>query len=556
MRNTVGSLLALPLLSTVVCFVGASRPAVSHAADKGDAQNGKPTLDGTYAIICKKGGKCLDAHAPDVEKNGGKVHGWQYLGRANQQWEIKAVIGRSGQFEIMSCASGKLLTNGDPIRLHDELDKPSQRWKIHKQPDDSYVIQSGEYKDALLEMKPEETSENGGTIQWFNTRKAESENQRWLLLKCEPTSRASRKPNPLGAVLETVAPVNGEREDGEVRIVWMDPERAERKGLDLLDVVRFEYPNSGREIPWSNELGRGGLDTFALPRLDLVYHVYRDGKKGSSPRFVREIPVYEKNAQAFWRPRKDNMMSVPLFFVGVPSRDGKKVTLDAAHKNLAVSFLNSPYDRGLVLSSEESLIFIRMRLAWKQDWLAVDLHLFNVSGPPIASPPGVAVRVDGGEQLDELSVEHADKLIPDNLVIGEYSGPTTHHAGGHTQLDFKPLGIGIGVGTSYSYAYETKPGEIRLEGKVHPLRRELFANAWRHTQLEAGSFRRGLWLFKLPKSKPVTDASGATIVLRNAYHEAFAHLNYGGKPADRVEVPGSALVEVRYRHSAYKQPAK
>ena len=155
---------------------------------------------------------------------------------------------------------------------------------MHEQQNGSYLIQNCAFTDALLEMAPDEANPDGRTVQWWNKRKGDNTNQLWLLRRCTDSGQLTGKSEALGDTVETVAPLN-ETKEREMRIVWMDPTPARAvgvKGLRLQDIARFEFPGSGKEIPWSNGLSRGGLDTFAIPRLDLLYRVYRESK-GSAP---------------------------------------------------------------------------------------------------------------------------------------------------------------------------------------------------------------------------------------------------------------------------------
>jgi hypothetical protein len=364
----------------------------------------------------------------------------------------------------------------------------------------------------------------------------------------DSTDKAGTATRP---TVETFSPLDKLSESADLRIVWIDPERStEAKLFKQSDLVRFEYPGSKGEILWSNRLGTGGLDALVLPRPDLVYRIYRPVEQGGVPRVVGEVPVLGKEGPDFWRGRDRSMMPVPFFFVGRPSGENRKINLDSKHKDLSVAFLTSPYDWGVVLASSEALILIRTRLAWQREWVAVDLHVYNVYGPPLEAPPSVSVRMEGGEQLAQLPIDQADKIIPDNLTFGEFESGTHIHAAG-TDVSGKPLGIGTGV--SYTYSYGQESGTIKGYSKVHPLRWELIMKSWDASQLGEGSFRRGLVLFRCPQAKPVTKDSASTLILRTPSYNEFAHLDYKGCPSldAEVGVPGSAVESMRYHHAIY-----
>lgn len=213
-----------------------------------------------------------------------------------------------------------------------------------------------------------------------------------------------------------------------------------------------------------------------------------------------------------------------------------------------MAYLATPYDWGVVLSSARDLVFIRARLLRQHDWLAVDLHVYNVYGRPLEAPPAPLVRVAGGEQLAELPVEQADKIIPGGLTVGEFEGTTSTHQVG-TEASGKPLGLGFSVNYAYSRGHET--GKSTSHALVHPLRWELITKSWSGASpLDEGSFRRGLLLFKPPQANPLTGKTAVTIVLRTPRFKEFAHLDYKGFPSSEgyAAVPGSLAESWRYSY--------
>ena len=125
-----------------------------------------------------------------------------------------------------------------------------------------------------------------------------------------------------------------------------------------------------------------------IPRSDVVYRVYRQREQNSVPRLICETPVADaKTKTFFWRMQDKNRMPVPLFFAGAPATRDGKFDFDRQHKGLSVSYLATPYDWGVALSSADALILIRARLLRQHDWVAVDLHVYNVYGPPLDAPP-------------------------------------------------------------------------------------------------------------------------------------------------------------------------
>jgi hypothetical protein len=331
-----------------------------------------------------------------------------------------------------------------------------------------------------------------------------------------------------------------------MRVVWIDPDRAKECTAKQSDVVRLEYPGLGRELSWSNK--EGGLDALVLPRPDADFCIRRPGP--GVAKVVCQISVRGKdNKPGFWRERENGMMPVPLFFVAA-RESTTKVELDNEHKNLAVATLASPYDWGVILYSDKALILLRLGVAWQKDWLAVDLQVYNVYGPPLLNPPIPLVRLDGGELLSPLTPNDADKMLPDNLSFGEFtSSSSTHTATGGAQFKL----LGIGVGTSYSFTSENSQGTNKGYTKVHPLRRKLFRTSWTPGPIAEGSFRGGFVLFR-PPQKPITKETKTILFLHTPPLNAFVHLAYKGTPTNDTDypVPGSAVASMRYTYSRAK----
>ena len=92
--------------------------------------------DGTYTIWNLAAGRVLDAHAPDVNRNGCRVQLWDYNGQSNQRWRFEEKT--DGTHRIVSVASGKVLdahlpdvnNNGGKLQLWDDLSGANQSFAI------------------------------------------------------------------------------------------------------------------------------------------------------------------------------------------------------------------------------------------------------------------------------------------------------------------------------------------------------------------------------------------------------------------------------------------
>lgn len=103
-------------------------------------------------------GKCLDAHAPDWNTNGGRVQIWDCNGLAHQQWRIEG-----GKLIL---ASGKCLdvhwpdrtTNGGRVQLWDCHGGENQQWRLS-----GGMLVSGSGK--CLDVHGPDAGTNGGRVQ-------------------------------------------------------------------------------------------------------------------------------------------------------------------------------------------------------------------------------------------------------------------------------------------------------------------------------------------------------------------------------------------------------
>jgi hypothetical protein len=339
-----------------------------------------------------------------------------------------------------------------------------------------------------------------------------------------------------------------EEPDSPWRVVWLDRTRADwpkERDIRLGDLVRYEFPGGGHEYVWTDRTG--GIDAQFYPCPGLLYRLLRVSQEGDVPRFACELPVDGggdgDKPGSFWRYRGKTLLQVPLVFVARPAPDGRKVWLDPRHKDLSVSYLRSPYDGAVCLSSPECLVLTRVRVVVRKEWLALELRLYNLLGPALYPPAAPVVRIDGGEQLSDLPPEQADKLLPDNPsagefeVVGEEKKFETGVRGGTGLLS---------VGASFGYCKTEVKGKVSKSSSVHPLRWELFTSVWKKEgELSEGCWRSGLLLY----NRPANDDFSCTVMLKTSANEPFASLEYKGflRDGDKFDMPGSAARHLRYR---------
>jgi hypothetical protein len=89
---------------------------------------------GTYKVIARHSGKALDV-ANFGTANGSQVHQWDYLGGANQKWNLIPLGG--DQYRLTGAQSGKVLdvsgvsmADGAPVHIWDWLNSSNQKWTI------------------------------------------------------------------------------------------------------------------------------------------------------------------------------------------------------------------------------------------------------------------------------------------------------------------------------------------------------------------------------------------------------------------------------------------
>jgi major membrane immunogen (membrane-anchored lipoprotein) len=101
-----------------------------------------------YKIVNKATGKVLDVSGVS-SSNYAKIHQWQYLGQANQQWRI--IKNSDGSYDIKARNSGKLLdiqhsggncSNGVKTEQYQDDNTGSQQWFLDKQSDGTFKIRN------------------------------------------------------------------------------------------------------------------------------------------------------------------------------------------------------------------------------------------------------------------------------------------------------------------------------------------------------------------------------------------------------------------------------
>jgi len=119
--------------------------------------------DGWSRIVCRDGGRVIDAEKPNVGNNGCRIQVWDYLGdgQTNQHWRIVDVGDGWSRFEcrasgkVLDAEKGNVQNNGCRIQLWDYLgsNQYNQHWKVYDAGGGwSHIVcrESGKVLDAQL----------------------------------------------------------------------------------------------------------------------------------------------------------------------------------------------------------------------------------------------------------------------------------------------------------------------------------------------------------------------------------------------------------------------
>jgi len=143
--------------------------------------------NGFFKIVSRLSGKALDARGTTSGDNGTLIQQWDYVGSANQQWQL---VGIDNTYDkIVSRLSGKVLdagegaaatVNGTPIRLWDYQGSANQQWQLVPIGSGDYKILSKLSGKALDVRGGAEAMGNGFEVQQWDY--LGGANQQWQLV--------------------------------------------------------------------------------------------------------------------------------------------------------------------------------------------------------------------------------------------------------------------------------------------------------------------------------------------------------------------------------------
>ena len=118
-------------------------------------------------------GKCLDVHAPDQLKNGGRVQVWDCNNQDQQDWRVidRALVTKKGKcLDVHAPDQNK---NGGRVQIWDCNGSPQQQWSMP----DGKSLRSAAGK--CLDVNAPDQGVNGGRVQVWDCNG--SQQQRWLV---------------------------------------------------------------------------------------------------------------------------------------------------------------------------------------------------------------------------------------------------------------------------------------------------------------------------------------------------------------------------------------
>jgi len=156
------------------------------------------SLDGSTFVIQSMGsnanGRVIDADGYTLGKNGTKIQLWDKNGSLHQSWtfvyarkgkdvyQIVSASPKAGIVKYLDASYNYLGKNGGKIQLYQNANSQNQLWRVTKNADDTYRIQSMDpkAKGACLDADGYTQGKNGGKIQMWQP--LNNPNQAWKLI--------------------------------------------------------------------------------------------------------------------------------------------------------------------------------------------------------------------------------------------------------------------------------------------------------------------------------------------------------------------------------------
>jgi uncharacterized protein (DUF1800 family) len=163
---------SLALLGLVFVSLVAGKPHVSAQA---------PSLAGSYELVARHSGKCLDVTGASMD-DGAPVIQWTCNGGLNQRWKLQPAS--DGYYNLVASHSGKLLDvagvstdDGAQIIQWPANGGQNQQW-LPKPLGGGYYTLTARHSGKVLDISGVSTDDGAPAIQWTPNG---GENQQWLL---------------------------------------------------------------------------------------------------------------------------------------------------------------------------------------------------------------------------------------------------------------------------------------------------------------------------------------------------------------------------------------
>jgi len=130
------------------------------------------TVPDSGRVINLGGKKCLDIHAPDIRRNGGKVQMWDCNGQPQQQWTLKGNALKNSAGKCLDIHAPDIRRNGGKVQIWDCNGQPQQQWTLK-----GNALKNSAGK--CLDIHAPDMRRNGGKVQiWDCNRQPQ---QQWAL---------------------------------------------------------------------------------------------------------------------------------------------------------------------------------------------------------------------------------------------------------------------------------------------------------------------------------------------------------------------------------------
>ncbi len=126
-----------------------------------------------YYQMVQYSGLCLDVHAPDVRRNGGRVQTWDCTGGANQAFEFVGSSLVTPEGMCLDVNGHERTKNGGRVQVWECNGNINQRW--HYSPNNGQLVNAA---GLCLDADGHQRGQNGGRVQVWEC--LNNINQQWF----------------------------------------------------------------------------------------------------------------------------------------------------------------------------------------------------------------------------------------------------------------------------------------------------------------------------------------------------------------------------------------